>query len=226
VSGSGETHIDVAGERLLLMPERGVLWPAASTLFVADTHWGKAATFRAGGVPLPPGTTLHGLSRLDGLLGRVRPTRLIFLGDFLHAREGRTDPVLRQLAEWRARHPTVQMLLVRGNHDRRAGDPPAEVGIRCVDPPLLERPFALAHHPLAGPEPPFLAGHLHPGVRLSGPGRQRERLACFWVTAGGVVLPAFGEFTGIAEIRPERGDRVFVTAGGSVVEVKARSRGA
>jgi uncharacterized protein len=224
VIGSGDTSLQAAGELLLLLPERGVFWPAAATLFVADTHWGKAAAFRAGGVPLPPGTTLNGLSRLEALVERTRARRLVFLGDFLHAVEGRTPSVLKRLAEWRARHELVDMVLVRGNHDRRAGDPPPEVGIRCVDAPLLEPPFALAHHPPSGQAPYFLAGHLHPGVRLSGPGRQRERLACFWVTPRGVVLPAFGEFTGMADVRAGPGDRVFVAAGGAVVEVQPRAQ--
>jgi hypothetical protein len=34
-----------------------------------------------------------------------------------------------------------------------------------------------------------------------------------------MVLPAFGEFTGVAEIDVESGDRVWVIADGSVVGV-------
>ena len=57
-----------------------------------------------------------------------------------------------------------------------------------------------------------------PGVPLHGPGRQRERLPCFWLSGGGAVLPAFGDFTGLADVSPTEGDRVFVIAGTEVVE--------
>jgi len=40
-----------------------------------------------------------------------------------------------------------------------------------------------------------------------------------------MVLPAFGEFTGVAEIEVEPGDRVWVIADGVVVNVSAVSRG-
>jgi metallophosphoesterase superfamily enzyme len=38
-------------------------------------------------------------------------------------------------------------VLVRGNHDSRAGDPPASLGIRVVDEPFAVGPFAACHHP-------------------------------------------------------------------------------
>lgn len=172
---------------------------------------------------VPKGTTLGGLARLDALIARTAPEHLVFLGDFLHAREGRTPEVFDALAAWRARHALVSMRLVRGNHDKRAGDPPDEVGIECVDGPLLESPFALAHHPVRHPGAYVLAGHLHPCALLTGKARQRERLPCFWFGADAGVLPAFGDFTGCAEIAAAGGDHVFVVAG---EEVTAATSGA
>jgi metallophosphoesterase superfamily enzyme len=44
---------------------RGLTVPRGKrTLFVADVHFGKAAAFRAGGVPLPRGSTATDLERL------------------------------------------------------------------------------------------------------------------------------------------------------------------
>jgi uncharacterized protein len=54
---------------------------------------------------------------------------------------------------------------------------------------------------------------------LRGTGRQRQRLPCFWLRERTGVLPAFGEFTGAAEIRPGGDDRVFVVAEDEVVRV-------
>ena len=215
--------ITIAGETLELCAERAVYWPRRRMLLVADPHFGKAATFRALGVRVPRGTTEGALARLDGLVARLAPARIEFLGDFLHAREGRNAETFRALAEWRARHGTIAMRLVRGNHDKRAGDPPPDVGIECVDGPVMEPPFALAHHPAQVDGAYLLAGHVHPCAVLVGRGRQRERLPCFWLGAYAGVLPAFGEFTGCAEVEPEDGDAVWVVAENEVMRFDARA---
>jgi uncharacterized protein len=211
-------RVVVRGEELLLFAERAACWSRAATLLVADPHWGKAATFRAAGIPVPRGTTADGIARLDAILERTGARRLVFLGDFLHAREGRAPATLDALRQWRASRGNVEMLVVRGNHDRRAGDPPPELGIACVDAPVIEQPFVLAHHPGVSDQGYVLAGHLHPGVDLVGPARQRERLPCFWLGRAGGVLPAFGDFTGLCPITVAPRDRVFVIAGTQVVE--------
>ena len=217
---SGGASVRVRGETLVLLPERAVLWEGAETLLVADPHWGKAAAFRAGGIAVPGGTTLEGISRLDALLDATGARRIVFLGDYLHSRQGRAPATVEALARWRQRHAGMELVLVRGNHDRHAGDPPPDLGVACLDPPLVETPFALAHFPEPDPAGYVLAGHLHPGIRLTGPGRQRERLPCFWIRSDVAVLPAFGDFTGLATISPAQGDRVFAVAGDAVVEVK------
>lgn len=216
---AGELEIDVAGERLVLLPERAVLWPAEATLLVADAHLGKAATFRAAGVAVPGGTTADALRLLDRLIARTGAGRVVFLGDLFHAREGRTPAMRSALSDWRTRHAEMDVVLVRGNHDRRAGDPDPSTGISCVDAPLVVEPFALRHHPDPTPGAYTLAGHIHPAVRLYGPARQAGRLPCFWFTPDVGILPAFGPFTGAAEVRPRPDDRVFVVAGDEVLPV-------
>lgn len=210
----------VAGEELVLCPEQAVYWPRREMLLVADPHFGKAASFRKLGVFVPRGTTLDSTTRLDRLLARFAVRELVFLGDFLHAREGRNDETFNALTRWRASHGTVEMRLVRGNHDKRAGDPPSAVGIECVDGPVLESPFALAHHPVPVADAYVLAGHVHPCAVLVGPGRQRERLSCFHFTGTVGTLPAFGDFTGCAEVQPAPSDEVWVIAGDAVVRAR------
>lgn len=209
----------VAGEELELCPERAIYWGRAGALFVADPHFGKAASFRALGVRVPAGTTNSAFARLDRLIARLGPRHVVFLGDFLHAKEGRGEKTFGALAAWRASHAAIEMQIVRGNHDKRAGDPPCEVGITCVDGPVLTGPFALAHHPVAVPGHYVLAGHLHPCAVLAGPARQRERLPCFWMRADVGVLPAFGDFTGCAEIEAGGSDRIWVVGDDDVFPV-------
>jgi DNA ligase-associated metallophosphoesterase len=224
-SPSREAILAVAGEQLVLMADHTAHWPGAKTLFVADAHFGKAATFRAGGIFVPRGTTSTTLARLDAALAHTDATRLVILGDLLHAREGRSPETLRLVGEWRAARPTLDVVLVRGNHDRTAGDPPGSLGITCVDAPLAGGPFAFTHHPKPIDGRFVIAGHVHPAVRLRGPGRQFERLPCFWVRPGMVILPAFGDFTGLGDVEATEGDRVFAVADGSLVEVAVERAG-
>ena len=220
MSGS-ELRIDLQGEAVVLLPERALFWEREEALIVADVHLGKAAAFRAAALPLPGGTTTEALARLGAAAKRTGARRLLFLGDLLHARAGRAARTLAAVAAWRETHPDLEILLVRGNHDRGAGDPPDDWRIRCVDEPWREGPFAFRHHPEDDPEGYVLAGHIHPAVHLLGAGRQSETLPAFLFGKSCGLLPAFGGFTGGARVRPRRGDRVYVLAEGEVIEVGA-----
>lgn len=210
---------DIAGEQLVLLPERAAYWGGAQTLLVADPHFGKAAAFRAAGFPVPRGTTTGSLARLDAAVARTGAARIVFLGDFLHAREGREAETTRVVADWRRHHASIDMVLVRGNHDKRAGDPGPEIDIRCVDGPVVDPPFVFTHKPATSDLGYVICGHVHPAARLTGPGRETLRLPCFWAGARTMVLPAFGEFTGVAEIDAQPADGVWVIADGTVVDV-------
>lgn len=207
------------GARLQLLPQRAVFVPEAATLLVADAHLGKAQTFRRLGVPVPSGTTAEGLQRLGALVAATGAKRIAFLGDLLHAAAGRSAALHQAVAEWRAQHAGLELLLVRGNHDRHAGDPPVGWQVQCVDEPwrLPGLPaLALAHHPQALPGAYVLAGHVHPAVVLAGRARQRLRLPCFRFGAQQGLLPAFGGFTGQHVLRPVAGEQVYVIAEGQV----------
>jgi len=208
----------VAGEQLVLLPERAAYWPARKSLFVADFHLGKAAAFRRAGIPLPPGTTTENVERLGRAIDKTGATRLVFLGDFLHAKDGRAHSTFSRFAKWRATREDLEITIVRGNHDRKAGDPPAEWDARCIEAGERVGPFVLNHEPGASRGGYALAGHIHPAVRLSSEG-ESLRLPCFWFGADYGVLPAFGAFTGSAEVRPRRGDQVFVIAEDEVLKV-------
>jgi len=206
----------VGGERVALHAERALHWPRERTVFVADVHLGKAAAFRAGGVPLPRGSTAADLARLTRLIEHTHAARLVVLGDFLHARAGRVSALSDTFVAWRQRHAATDVVLVRGNHDARAGDPPADWGVRCVDEPYALAPFLACHKTTAPPTGYALCGHLHPGVRIHGSGEQSARLPCFVIGARRAILPAFGRFTGLAEFERQPGERVVAIAGGAL----------
>ncbi len=203
----------LAGERVDLLAQRALHWPAASTLFIADLHLGKAAAFRAGGVPLPRGGTQADLARLSALLAATDARRLVVLGDFLHAAAGRVAALDTAFRAWRAHHAALDLVLVRGNHDDRAGDPPAAWDVNVVAEPHPLAPFLACHVPVAPATGYALCGHVHPGVRLHGRGDDTAVLPCYVLGRRRAILPAFGSFTGLARVPPRQGDRFVAIAG-------------
>jgi len=212
--------IELAGAELWLLADKAIYFPAERALLIADAHFGKAAAYRRLGQPVPHGTTDHNLARLDALLAGYHCERLIFLGDFLHAPESHASATLAALQAWRERHPSLDITLIRGNHDKRAGDPPASLSFEVVAEPLLLGPFALQHEPTPHPGHHVLAGHVHPAYRLMGKGRQRLRLPCFYILQNISLLPAFGAFTGGMNIERQPGSRVYVVGDGAVWEAR------
>lgn len=210
--------IQLAGAELWLLAEKAMYYPAERALLIADAHFGKAAAYRKLGQPVPHGTTDDNLQRLDNLLAGYDCERLIFLGDFLHAPESRAVGTLSAIQAWRDRHDALAITLIRGNHDKRAGDPPADLRIEVVPEPLLLGPFSLQHEPDPHGTHHVLAGHVHPAYRLVGRGRQRLRLPCFYLQAHISLLPAFGAFTGGMNIDRAENSRVFVVGEGAVWE--------
>ena len=208
--------ISCAGRTVWLLPEHALWWPEGRVMFIADLHIGKAATYRALGQPVPSGTTLENLRRLSELTHHYQPAQLVFLGDFLHAAQARTVAVFSQLEAWRQNHASLNCTLVRGNHDSRAGDPPAALNINVVDEPYLVGPFAACHHPQAHSTHAVLAGHVHPAVQLQGPARDRLRLPCFVFEERSAILPAFGEFTGGYTVEPKPGVQLYAVGGEAV----------
>lgn len=213
------TECEVAGEKVVLLAERAMYWPARTSLFIADFHLGKAASFRRAGIPLPMGTTADNLQRLDRAIEKTGARQVVFLGDFLHSAEGRAPRTLAAFETWRNARPKVGLTIVRGNHDKKAGDPPECWGVRCVEAGESAAPFILNHEPGPSRCGYALSGHIHPAVRLSACGEKPLRLPCFWFGARYGVLPAFGAFTGNADVLPRRGDQVFVIAEQEVLQV-------
>jgi uncharacterized protein len=216
-------EVQAGATRLELLPERAVWVDAARTLLVADVHFGKASSFRRHGVPVPEATTADNLGRLSALAAVWKPRCIAFLGDFLHAPEAHAASTIDALAAWRREHAHIELLLVRGNHDRRAGDPPPWLGVRCVDEPhgVAGAPgLALSHYPRRVDGALVVAGHVHP-CAVAGRGFERVRLPCFHLADGCLTLPAFGAFTGMHPIERAAGDRVFAVTVDHVMELPA-----
>ena len=216
---SKSIEITWQGEKLVLWAGKAIHWPNKKLLLVADTHFGKAATFRKSGIPVPESTSRDDCQHLEELALRTKVESLVFLGDFFHAREGRTEVVHTELLEWRERVSGLDVHLVRGNHDLQSGDPWADLRIQCHADPWTEYDFDLRHHPLSQAAAPFMAGHIQPGFSLKEKNGLSLRAPCFQVGKNRIILPSFGTFTGMHKVKAKMDDRIFMTDGQEVIEV-------
>jgi DNA ligase-associated metallophosphoesterase len=211
--------IELAGERVLLLAQKALYWPHERMLVVADIHFGKAAAFRSLGVPVPRGTTTENLAQLDLLIDQYGARQVVFLGDFLHSKAAHAKPTQDALLAWRHSRQDLLLTLVRGNHDRHAGDPADKLGITLVDEPFTLGPFSFCHHPDTAAPGYVLAGHIHP-VFVLATRFDALRLPCFVAGPQRMILPSFGAFTGGYVITPEQSDRIWVSSGESIHSVR------
>lgn len=219
-SPAASTDVLCHGERLTLLAERAVHWPARRTLLVADLHLGKEEVFARAGIPIPRGPSETGLARLAALVAATASERLVVLGDLMHAVPASGEPWLAALAGFLDHHAELAVEVVAGNHDRAAGRERLDRRLVWHEAALVEAPFVLRHEPEEDARGYTLGGHLHPVCRLGGGRRgERLRLPAFWFRRRAAVLPAFGDFTGGLRVRPGRGERLFAAGPGCVVDV-------
>lgn len=208
---------------LELHAEKSAWHADTETLFCSDLHWGKEATFQRASLPVPVQSLDSILNRLSALLERLRPKRVIVLGDMVHGTSSFSDTfreTMRQFWEKRSRESECSWILVEGNHDRRAKSELLRWPIRIVRPPWRFEDFLCVHDPielpkLAASQLDFLgmAGHLHPAFSMPDNG---EKLACFALQRNVLVFPAFSDFTGRNPIDLNETQSVFLIRQGEI----------
>ncbi len=197
-------------KKLQLTPERAVFDPESNALFVADTHFGKSGTFRQGGIPVPGNLSNPDYDRLDALLSCFNPAKLFFLGDLFHSR---LNSEWHAFETWRKKHAGTEMILISGNHDILNESLYLENKLEVREEGYNFGGMILRHYPpenSSNNQNLTLCGHLHPGVKLSGSGRESLVLPCFHLRKNVLTLPAFGSFTGLHKIKAEPGDDFYV----------------
>ena len=214
-------ELRLSGESVVLLPQKAVWWPARSTVLIADTHFGKAATFRSHGIPIGDESLEQDLERLSEIVNHTSADRVVVLGDLLHARRGRSPQTLARITRWRTQHRALAVELVRGNHDRAAGPPVEDWQMGILPDEHREGPFAFCHYPKDVAGAYVLAGHLHPKIVVPFEAAGKAKLACFWIRPQHAVLPAFGSFIDSAAVAPLPEDRVYAIAESHVHDVTA-----
>ena len=212
-----EIHINQ--HRMLLLPEGAIYWSNTQTLLIADAHLGKITHFRKNGFAVPPKIQFSFYKKMDSLLTNNSVQRIFFLGDLFHSdRNAEWD----RFVEWNQQCP-ISTYLVKGNHDILPEKLLVESGLKVVNE-WQEEGLLFTHHPEKQTRFFNLCGHLHPGVKIQGKGRQQLKVPCFFHRPNQMILPAFGDFTGLFILQPKAKDRVYALAEKSVLPVSLRNK--
>jgi uncharacterized protein len=141
------------------------------------------------------------------------------VGDLFHSHANKEHDYFEK---WRSDFAATGITLVMGNHDVLEPGFYHRNNITVAGQQLAEGDFLFTHDIAdAGAGKQYIfSGHIHPGVRLTGAGRQSVQLPCFYFGQHHAVLPAFGKFTGTMLMEPEKNASVFAVAGGKVFPVK------
>jgi DNA ligase-associated metallophosphoesterase len=191
-----ETRVAVNGEELLLEAAGALWWPGESTLVFADLHFEKGSSYARGGQMLPPYDTRATLTRIENLVRRLAPGRVIALGDSFHDSDaaGRLDEEERtRLAQLRRDR---EWIWIAGNHDPM---PPHWLGGRIAEEIAIGG-LVFRHEPREMHARGEIAGHLHPCATVTRRGRSLRR-RCFVSDGARLLMPAFGAYAGGLDVR-------------------------
>ena len=211
-----ESIVHIKGQELHLLPEKALYWEDQQMLIIADVHFGKTGHFRKNGIAMLSEMPMAELENLARVVDRIQPKTLVFLGDLFHSELNYEWGILQ---DWLA-HLQPDVILVNGNHDQHLLQ---NADLRHIEtlPELKIGPFHLTHEPEKEPSELYnLAGHIHPGIRLRGKGRQSMRLPAFCFGENQGLLPAFGLTTGLAIQKLNKKSQYFIAAGSEVSQVK------
>lgn len=209
----GATHdLQLLNQQLTLDASKAFYWHEERALVLADVHLGKAGHFRKHGVPIPRQVHISDLQRVNSLISRYQPAKVLFLGDLFHSD---SNEEWLDFVEWSNFQKGVEQVLIEGNHDILEPDSYRQTRMILMDR-YESGPFSLTHEQ-EETEAYNISGHVHPCVYLRGLARQGARLSCFHFGVQYGMIPAFGEFTGNHPIRPKKSDLIFAIGEGQLI---------
>lgn len=206
------------GYTLELLGKKALWIKELEILLIADLHFGKAAHFRKSGIPIPEPIHEADFFTLANLHQQIQPKRTYFLGDLFHSVWNEQWEILNSFLQT---FPETQFHLVKGNHDILHPSVYKQSVLEIHQEPFMLEYFALSHEPLEIPLDGKLniCGHLHPGVLLRGKARQSVRIPCFFWSGSTLILPSFGNFTGLALVEPKESDLIWGISGEKVIPI-------
>jgi DNA ligase-associated metallophosphoesterase len=204
-----------------LSPQRCIYWEEEKALILSDLHLGKTGHFRKAGIGVPQAAFKEDLQRLFSEIQHYQPLQLIIVGDFCHSCENKE---LELFIKWRNDLSHIMIHLIKGNHDILKDTWYKEAGIEVSGNRFQVSNFCFTHDiTIKDNQLPFtnysFSGHIHPGIKIKGTGKQALQFPCYYFGAQYAILPAFSKFTGLALIEPKEKDKVFAIVDKTVISI-------
>ncbi len=187
------------------------------TLILSDLHLGKTLHFRKAGLAIPAAARDADQSELIRILLMEKPETVLVLGDLFHSASNRE---CEELAMITSQFPSIHFELIMGNHDILSPEVYRSMDFETSSNRSMGN-ILLTHEPILDLDPKIINihGHIHPGIRLVGLGRQSMLVPCFFWTKQSFCLPAFGALTGLMRQKPKKADKVYGLLEGEVSQV-------
>jgi uncharacterized protein len=209
--------ITINKQNFILHPCGAAFWEEKKILLISDLHLGKVSHFRKHGMAIPDKAVQENFNRLNNILELFDAETIIFLGDLFHSK---MNNEWNLFSDW-TKTITQNIILVEGNHDIISKKYYMDLNIKIYSELIIDH-FLLTHHPTDRENLFNFCGHIHPGIKLTGLGKQFLSLPCFFRKPNQLIFPAFGEFTGNFYLVPDENDKVYALAKGEVIEIKNR----
>jgi DNA ligase-associated metallophosphoesterase len=210
--------INIRGTEIQLLGQKAIFIVKAGILVLADMHLGKLVHFRKNGIFVPTPAVNQDLKTLIYLIEEFEPVEVVFLGDLFHSEK---NSEYYHFVDTINLFPSIQFTLTKGNHDIIPEEFFDDRTISIVKEKVLESNIVLMHQLPKYPnqESFYIIGHIHPGYRLEGKGRQSYRLPCFHLSVHSLTLPAFGIHTGLFIPEFLETDNIYVIMNEEVVKI-------
>jgi DNA ligase-associated metallophosphoesterase len=211
-------QIEFNNIRMELLADRAVFIEDKAMLVISDLHLGKASHFRKSGISIPMQSLEKDYMRLNMLIERKQPQSIVIIGDLFHSSHNNEWKVF---CDFVADNAKMQFILVKGNHDILEKKYYKEACMEVFEKTFEKDELIFSHEPLN--EVPAgklnMSGHVHPGYLLQGKGKQTIQLPCFFKRGNQLILPAFGNLTGLQMLEKTKGTEIFVIANDKVIAV-------
>ena len=209
-------------QTLWLSASRCIFWEEERALILSDLHFAKSGHFRKSGIGIPQNIYKEDLQRLFSQIQFFNPSSLIIAGDMFHSDANKE---IDFFLKWRNDIPGVKIILIKGNHDILPNRFYKEAKVETFEKKLAIKNFCFTHDITASCEDEndslfTFSGHIHPGIRVHGIGRQSLKFPCFYFGKKYAVLPAFSLFTGLSKLTPARTDHVFALVEDKVIKIQ------
>lgn len=214
--------LSLHNQSLWLSHERCIYWENKNALILSDLHFGKSGHFRKSGIAVPQDIFKEDLHRLYSQIQIFNCELIIVVGDLFHSYANKEMDLF---LEWRKDTPSLKIQLVKGNHDILKSSFYEQANVQISPNAFTIKPFCFIHdiakscNAAVKSESYTFTGHIHPGIRVNGIGKQSLKLPCFHFSQHFAVLPAFSKFTGLSNFTRKPGDQVFALVENKIIEM-------